>query len=165
MDHVEELAVGEQVGLSDRLARETRVVLEVVGGVRDVEAGVSHRVARVPCLQLGEGLGVLADERREPVEDAAALHAREPAPAAVPERGSGGLDRPVHVPGRAGSDVREHGAGRGVLDGERAAILRGHTAPIDDVARLAQEPIDAGHDAPHPPSWIDPASDRQIVWL
>ena len=69
-------------------------------------------------------------------------------------------------PAVAAAMLREQLAGGGVLDRQRAPSSAGTRCAVDDVARLAQEPIDAGHGAPHPSSDAsDPTRAAQIVRL
>jgi hypothetical protein len=103
------------------LGRGARVVLEAVGAEQDLAPRRGDRLSDVAALELGQRVGVLADERCEPEENGRALLRRAPFPVAAVDL-VGGTRRAVHILGRRLSHRGDRFARRGVKD--EAPLLR-----------------------------------------
>ncbi|MGX1479472.1 UNVERIFIED_CONTAM: hypothetical protein RKD50_008280 [Streptomyces canus] len=150
-DHAERLALGVGEGVHGRVpdgavqgVGEGREVLVVVGRVGHVH-GVAQRdrLADVQALQLGEFVGVLADQLGDPVQDPATLATAETGPGAAVEGLPGGADGRVHV---GGAGLRDGGDDRtpGRVDHLGACAVGGLT-PLAAHKQPSGFDLDGGH--------------------
>jgi hypothetical protein len=106
---------------------------------RDLRVGehLLDRIAAIGGIDHGEFAGVLAQDLRDPLEDARALQRRHAPPFA--ERGFGRRDRGIHVGRAAIRDLAERFTGAGIDGVGVAAVLRRMPlAAVIGVAMLGQ---------------------------
>src|SRR6266436_4459317 len=112
---------GNGIDVAENFVREAAVILETGCGIGDVVLGFDDGFAGIAAFEFGKLRGVGANFLREFVEKAAAIGGSSLAPGAGVKGSARGFYGTIDVGGRAGSHMRDHFFGGGIIDGKHLA--------------------------------------------